>query len=92
MKIKMNDKRWAKHIIKRFGKEEALIYAYKIVKCPCKSLNRNCNDCKYSRKKYIYEEIPHCKKGKIYYKMWMIDPFSFSERVKKIIRERLEKK
>lgn len=85
----MNDKKWAKHIIRRFGKEGARHYSKQSLSCPCEALNRRCDNCKYAKKKFYYNEGPECKRGIEYYKLWDLS-LEFIRRVKKIIRERLE--
>ena len=51
MKRKKTIKKWANHIIKRFGKLNALNFACQLYdNCPCFFLDRECEVCEYSPK------------------------------------------
>jgi len=42
-------KKWATHIINKFGKENAERFAYSNIRCPCIFLNKICGDCVYRK-------------------------------------------
>ena len=84
----MNDKRWAKHIIRRFGREGARIYSIGLFGCPCAALFSNCHSCKYNKKKFATTSA-RCKKGRDFHMLWA-NNMEFYRRVKRIIKERLK--
>ena len=58
----MRAKKWAKHIIKRFGKDNARRYTKVIHNCPCLFLGWGCYSCQYS------ENGDMCQEGFDFYK------------------------
>ena len=59
MRDKQTIQKWAEHIIRRFGREDALHFAISNISCPCIHLMRHCYGCEY-------QEIPtrrYCKAG-----------------------------
>lgn len=84
----MNDKRWAKHIIRRFGRTRARIYSKGKFACPCAALLMSCIDCKYEKKEFARTNV-RCKKGRDFSMLWE-NSSEFYRRVKRIIKERLK--
>ncbi len=80
----MNNKKWAKHIIKKFGKRGANTYTNSHSTCPCICLNYSCTICTYRKKKYIYK-MTECKKGLQFYRKMTYD----IREIKEIIKKRL---
>ena len=92
MRDKKEIQKWVEHIIRRFGKEDALYFAISNVRCPCISLARVCYGCKY-------QETPtrrYCKAANQYDKFISDDYFYSRKRcvrrkrkIKKIIFKRV---
>lgn len=47
MSNRKDNKQWAKHIINKFGKINAINFAKSNIKCPCNFLKWGCLFCKY---------------------------------------------
>lgn len=86
----MNNKKWAKHIIKRFGKAGAVKFTVYGSDCPCQALDWFCVMCKYKKKKYKSDDTM-CKKSKKFWKERIKNTSCFVVGVKDSIIKRLNK-
>jgi len=50
-------KKWAKHIINRFGRANALRYALTGANCPCDFLEKKCSGCEHCDIKFGSSDI-----------------------------------
>ena len=72
--------RWADHIIKRFGKENAKIFAQTNYHCPCRVFGWHCDDCAFA---ICLDLCPHAKD-------WMSLGIDEVYNIKKNILEKLK--
>lgn len=82
MAIMKTKKEWAKHIIKRFGKETALTYVNSKSSCPCKCVDRSCYDCTFRE-----EDSLVCSESSEYFN----EVYFYNEKIKKI-KQKIKKK
>ena len=82
----MNEKRWSKHIINKFGISNALLFVDSRSICPCVVSSWMCVTCKYYNIK-----INACKKGRAFYHQKRHNPKMISK-IKKLIKKELEKR
>jgi len=85
-------KKWAKHIIRRFGKKNAMIYVNSVGSCPCIILGKECNKCWrtiFRRRALRLTSRIGCGAADRFFRMWRNDYF-YILNVKKIIRRMIQ--
>lgn len=75
----MRTKKWAKHIIEKFGHYDAFIFANSYRNCPCSVLDWECCGCQYHKTFYW------CKPAKKWMKLCSYEIYKIKNKIKEML-------